>query len=380
MDERCGALAWGGSLIFGDIYAGRRVLVTGDTGFKGSWLALWLHELGATVAGYAIDVPTVPSHFEAAALGTRIRHFDGDIRDRTRFAAVVDEFAPELVFHLAAQALVRRSYAQPAETFEVNALGTLNVLEVLRERPMVRAAVLITSDKAYRNVEWTWGYRETDALGGEDPYSGSKGCAELIAYSYIHSFFKSNPALSRIATTRAGNVIGGGDWAPDRIVPDCVRAWAEHRSITVRNPRATRPWQHVLEPLSGYLWLGSQLWKREARVDGQAYNFGPDAAVNHPVDALIREMAQYWRGAEWHLDPAAGQGRPEATLLKLSCDKALADLGWRAVLSFSEAVRFTSEWYIHFYGRERRDMYDVSRAQIGEYCASACAHGLPWIT
>jgi CDP-glucose 4,6-dehydratase len=366
-------------LIFGGVYSGRRVLVTGDTGFKGSWLALWLHELGASVAGFAIDVPTVPSHFDAAALRAHVRHFDGDIRDRVRLAAVVDEFSPEIVFHLAAQALVRRSYAQPAETFEVNALGTLNVLEVLRERPAIRAAVLITSDKAYRNVEWPWGYRETDTLGGEDPYSGSKGCAELIAYSYVHSFFKPNSGLGRIATTRAGNVIGGGDWAPDRIVPDCMRAWATHESITVRNPRATRPWQHVLEPLSGYLGLGAQLWNREARVDGQSYNFGPDATVNEPVEALIREMAQYWPGAEWHVDPSAGKGRPEATLLKLSCDKALADLGWRAVLSFHDAVRFTSEWYLKFYNRERRDMFDVSREQIDEYCAAARTHGLPWI-
>ncbi|MEP6593237.1 MAG: CDP-glucose 4,6-dehydratase [Acidobacteriota bacterium] len=363
--------------MFAGTYRGRRVLVTGHTGFKGSWLAAWLSELGATVAGYACGVPTTPSHFEAAALRDRLADHVGDIRDRARLGQVLDEFAPEIVFHLAAQALVRQSYADPVTTFETNAIGTLNVLECARTRPGIRAVVLITSDKAYRNVEWVWGYRETDALGGDDPYSGSKACAELIAHSYVRSFFPLEGPLAAVATTRAGNVIGGGDWAADRIVPDCVRAWSAGQVVRLRHPQATRPWQHVLEPLSGYLALGARLWTRSGVEAGAAYNFGPDGTVNHPVEALMAAMARLWPEARWERDPGAAGAVKEAMLLKLCCDRALFELQWRPVLSFDECVRMTTEWYRDYYanpaGAPAR-----TQAQIGQYTALASERGLAW--
>lgn len=364
--------------MFAGVYAGRRVLVTGHTGFKGSWLSLWLLELGAEVAGFAIDIPTQPSNFEALGLGGRLRDYRGDIRDAARFAAAVDEFRPEIVMHLAAQAIVRRAYAEPHATFHVNTLGTVNVLETLRTRPWVRAAVIVTSDKAYRNVEWVWGYREEDRLGGEDPYSGSKGAAELAAYAYMHSFFLQDSAATAVATARAGNVIGGGDWAEDRIVPDCVRSWSEGRTVRVRHPRATRPWQHVLEPLSGYLLLASQLWQRSAAVAGQSYNFGPAMAEDQPVEELIRLMAEHWPAARWEVDADGLQGRPEARLLRLSCEKALADLRWHAALTFPETVAMTSHWYRRYYEGGGADMWEVALAQVADYCGKARARGLSW--
>src|SRR5437867_3482224 len=259
------------SLMFSNVYAGRRVLVTGHTGFKGSWLCTWLLELGADIAGYSLDIPTNPSNFEILALSQRLRHYQGDVRDREQLGRVFDEFRPEIVFHLAAQSPVRRSYCDPVTTFETNAIGTMNVLECMRQRAGVGVGVIITSDKCYRNVDWTWGYRENDALGGADPYSGSKGCAELITYSYVRSFFSGRQGAAAIATARGGNVIGGGDWTEDGLVPDCVRAWSKGDAAVIRHPEATRPWQHVLDALSGYLWLGSQLWCRNPQVVGEAY-------------------------------------------------------------------------------------------------------------
>jgi len=240
-----------------------------------------------------------------------------------------------------------------------------------------RAAVIITSDKCYRNVEWVWGYRENDRLGGEDPYSGSKGAAELITYSYMHSFFKE-PGSTAIATVRAGNVIGGGDWAEDRIVPDCVRSWSKGEAVTLRSPTSTRPWQHVLEPLSGYLCTGSQLYIGNPDIKNQSYNFGPDANVNQPVSELIRQFSSYWPKATWEIDTERTGNPPEARLLKLSCDKALSDLKWHAVLSFAETVRFTSQWYRHYYEVGETNMVDLTLAQIDEYCECAQREGLIW--
>jgi len=362
--------------MFGDLYSGRRVFVTGHTGFKGSWLCTWLLNLGADVAGYSLDVASEPSNFTAVGLAERIRHYVGDVRNREQLAESLDNFRPDCVFHLAAQALVRRSYEDPVQTFEVNTIGTMNVLECIRHRPWVQSAVIVTSDKCYRNVEWAWGYRETDVLGGEDPYGASKACAELIYNSYFHSYFKNGSSDCRVATARAGNVIGGGDWAEDRIVPDCVRSWSKGETAVIRSPNATRPWQHVLEPLSGYLWLGAKLWRREPKVVGESYNFGPSAIVDQSVRDLINAISRYWPDAEWAVHESAES--PEATLLKLSSDKALADLGWRTVLSFDETVRLTAEWYRRYYEQGAAGMFELAAEQIAAYCNLATEMGVHW--
>lgn len=359
----------------GDTYRGRTVLVTGHTGFKGSWLASWLRHLGAEVAGFSLGLPTEPCNFSVLDLGSRVRHYCGDIRERAAFAKVVDEFRPSIIFHLAAQALVQKSYADPATTFETNAMGMVSVLECLRARPWIEAAILITSDKAYRNDEWCWGYRETDALGGRDPYSASKSCADLIASAYYHSFLRNGP--SRVAVTRAGNVIGGGDWAENRIVPDCVRAWSSGRSAAVRNPRATRPWQHVLEPLSGYLWLGARLLAGQPALNGEAFNFGPEANVNQTVAQLLEAMAAKWPGVAWHVPHEAEQVAHEATLLKLSYDKALFHLQWKPVLQFNETVELTVDWYRQWH-EGKAPMYPFTLGQIDRYCELARARAARW--
>jgi CDP-glucose 4,6-dehydratase len=361
---------------FDNIYRGRRVLVTGHTGFKGSWLALWLLQLGAEVAGYSSDVPTTPANFELLDLKHRLRDFRGDTRDRVRLAEVINEFRPEMIFHLAAQSLVRRSYVDPVTTFETNVMGMVNVLECVRASPFIQAVVLITSDKVYRNDEWCWGYRETDTLAGRDPYSGSKSCADLVAHTYFHSFLNLTPV--QVATTRAGNVIGGGDWADDRIVPDCIRAWSKQIPATVRNPRATRPWQHVLEPLSGYLTIGAGLWQQQSGLNGEAFNFGPDSHVNQSVAELLEAMQARWPGAQWKVPDGAEQSRHEATLLRLSCDKALFLLNWRAALQFHETVAFTVDWYREW-DNKKSNIYDYSVDQIQQYCRMALTRGLTWI-
>ncbi|GFH62958.1 MAG: CDP-glucose 4,6-dehydratase [Candidatus Desulfovibrio kirbyi] len=368
--------------MFADSYTGRRIFITGHTGFKGSWLSAWLVRLGAVVRGYSDAVPTSPSHFAATNLADHIDDTRGDVRDRNGLTRAVQQFKPDIVFHLAAQALVRKSYDAPAETFETNMLGTLNALEAARRCDSVRALVVITSDKCYRNDEWVWGYRETDHLGGDDPYSASKGCAEIIAHSYIKSFFKDGPAC---ATTRAGNVIGGGDWATDRIVPDCARAWAANTPVSVRSPWATRPWQYVLEPLSGYLHLGTRLLNGEKTAfspHGQAYNFGPAADVNNTVAEITDALARHWPGFTAHTNADAHNGGKECTLLKLCCDKALAHLQWKATLDFEETLRYTAEWYRCFYkgegGKTPRDMLDFTLGQIAAYCTAAELREQSW--
>ncbi len=363
------------SIPFDDAYRGRRVLITGHTGFKGSWLALWLKQLGAEVGGFSLGLPTEPCGFDILGLAHHVRHYLGDIRDRAALEKVVDEFRPEIVFHLAAQSLVRRSYEDPVLTFETNAMGMVNLLECVRARSWISAVVLITSDKTYRNDEWCWGYRETDALGGRDPYSGSKSCADLIAHSYYHSFLQNGP--SRVAVTRAGNVIGGGDWAADRIVPDCIRAWSVGQSVAVRNPHATRPWQHVLEPLSGYLWLGARLLAQQAGINGEAFNFGPDAVVTETVAQLLEAMQKRWPGVHWSAIADLEGGGKEAGMLKLSCDKALFHLQWRAVLQFRETVEFTIDWYRSWH-EGRVDMREYTKGQIQRYNNIARGFGIAW--
>ena len=361
-------------LMFGHSYQGKRVLVTGHTGFKGSWLTHWLTRLGAEVAGYSLYIPSQPANFEVLGLQQRIAHHTGDVRDYAALAKVLADFRPELVFHLAAQAIVRKSYDEPKLTFDTNLGGTVNLLEALRATPSVTAAVLITSDKCYENVEWEWGYRETDRLGGKDPYSASKACAEIAISAYTRSYLA--PAGKYLASTRAGNVIGGGDWAADRIVPDCVRAWAEGKCAPLRSPQATRPWQHVLEPVGGYLWLGARLLAGDARAAGEAFNFGPPAQVNLPVAELVAEMAKQWPGARWEMSADAG-GKAEAGLLKLNCDKALARLDWRPALAFAEGVKLTAEWYARYYAGGQ-DMRALTDAQIDYYTGRATEQGIAW--
>jgi CDP-glucose 4,6-dehydratase len=367
--------------LFGAAYTGKRVLVTGHTGFKGAWLCEWLLSLGADVTGLSLPPPSEPSLFAQLGLARRLRHVVGDIQEPEVLRQTVAEAKPDFVFHLAAQALVRESYRRPRETFNVNAMGTLHLLEALRDVSQPCAAVFITTDKCYENREWHHGYRETDALGGRDPYSASKAAAELIIGSYRHSFFQNHPV--KIASSRAGNVIGGGDWAADRIVPDCIRALQKNKPIPVRNRRATRPWQHVLEPLSGYLWLGASLALPKLRLGdlpalASAFNFGPNRDANRTVRELVEEVLLHWPG-RWQdkTDPAAPH---EAGLLQLSTDKAAALLRWFPVWSFSEAVEQTVRWYRQA-GRftNPKSFQKLTRGQITQYIARARLARLPWV-
>lgn len=363
--------------MFNNIYNGKKVLITGHTGFKGSWLAAWLHSLGAEVAGFSLDPPTKTSHFELLNLSNNISDYRGDIRNRDSLKQAVVEFKPQIIFHMAAQALVRESYQNPVETFETNVMGMINILDLIRNQDTVEAAVLITSDKAYRNDEWCWGYRETDSLGGHDPYSSSKSCADLAATSFFESFLsKSN---TRIAIARAGNVIGGGDWAADRIVPDCVRAWSKGEIVSIRSPLATRPWQHVLEPLGGYLLLGAKLLLNQPNLDGEAFNFGPDSTVNQTVSELLQEMSVHWPGVKWEVPQGFESEGKEANLLKLSCDKVLFYLKWQAVLDFEETIKFTVDWYRNWLESDL-NIYEFTLSQINQYCKTAASKRNIWIS
>lgn len=362
----------------GRVYARKKVLVTGHTGFKGSWLSAWLLKLGAQVAGLSKNVPTTPSMFEVLGLRDRISHHFADIRDLAAVRAVIEKEQPDFVIHLAAQAIVSTSYTDPVETISTNTIGTMNILETLRSVASPCIAVLITSDKCYDNAEWVWGYRETDKLGGRDIYSGSKGAAELIIRSYVASFFDKPHSTVRIGVGRAGNVIGGGDWALDRIVVDCMRAWSQDRPVEIRSPRATRPWQHVLEPLSGYLTLGAALVEK-TELHGEAFNFGPRAEQNHTVLELISNLARLW-GYNSPEDAIRVTGNilfHEAGLLKLNCDKALFHLRWEPTLVYGETIRFVGDWYADYY-RRKEDMYRVTLAQIEEYESQGQARGRVW--
>lgn len=357
-------------------FSGANVLVTGHTGFKGTWLIAWLKQLGANVTGIGLDPATSPSHFAVANLADGMTDLRIDIRDRKAIEQAIVSVQPDFVFHLAAQALVRRSYDDPMETWQVNVLGTLHVLEALRKMDKPCAAVIITSDKCYDNVEWVWGYRENDALGGPDPYSASKGAAELAIRSHIKSYFPPATSKVRVCSARAGNVIGGGDWAADRIVPDCVRAWSADKTVELRNPHATRPWQHVLEPLSGYLNLAVALADR-SELHGEPFNFGPPAQQNHSVLALVREMALHWEQVRWQDVSQTAAGPYESGLLKLNCDKALFHLRWHAVMPFEDTVRMTAQWYRAYY-QNRGGISATTTAQIEAYVAAAKQQGLEW--
>jgi len=360
-----------------DVYKGKKVLVTGHTGFKGSWLVAWLQKLGAEVVGVSDNIPTEPSNYLVSNVGMNIKDERLDICDALALREVIAKSQPDFVFHLAAQALVRQSYEHPIKTLAVNAIGSANLLDALRtiNKPVV--AVMITSDKVYENKEWLWGYRETDGLGGMDPYSASKGMAELAIKAYVQSYFNTKDNNVRVGITRAGNVIGGGDWAKDRIVPDCMKAWSKGETVDIRSPDSTRPWQHVLEPLSGYLSLGAELYQSNGK-HGQAYNFGPPANQNRPVRDLIDEMSRSWGNIHWNDTSKDFQGHHEAGLLKLNCDKALHDLKWSPAMKFEQTIQMTVEWYKEYYQNKEQSMHDFTLSQIDNYMFIASECGLSW--
>jgi CDP-glucose 4,6-dehydratase len=343
----------------------RRVFLTGHTGFKGGWLATWLLSLGAEVKGYGLTPETRPSYFESCELGRRMESIIGDVRDRHKLACELRNFEPEVVFHLAAQPIVRRSYREPVETFAVNVMGTVHFLEAARDLPSLRSIVIVTSDKCYENRDWVWGYREDDRLGGHDPYSASKACTELVVRAYSHSFFVESAPRVGLATVRAGNVIGGGDWSEDRLVPDAMRAFLRRESLVIRNPRAVRPWQHVLEPLRGYLCLAERLYHEPGKFCG-AWNFGPRDEDAIPVAALVEKVIEHLGSGEWRSEQAHEQLR-ESHQLRLDSARAGFLLGWRPAFTIDEAVEATIAWYRKAQFSSPPELYETSNEQLLTY-------------
>lgn len=325
---------------------GKRVLLTGHTGFKGSWLSLWLQSMGAQVVGYALAPPTNPSLFEMAEVGQGMTSILGDVRDSAKLQAIFAQYGPEIVIHLAAQPLVRYSYQNPVETYATNVMGTVHLLEAVRNTPGVKVVINVTSDKCYENREWVWGYRENEPMGGYDPYSNSKGCVELVSASYRASFFNASSYAQHgvaLATARAGNVIGGGDWAPDRLIPDILGAFEQGKCVDIRNPQAIRPWQHVMEPLRGYLTLAERLFEQGPNF-AEGWNFGPHDDDAKPVSWIVAQLAALWdTDAQWQID--AGERPHEANYLKLDISKARSRLGWQPVLRLDDALRLVVDWY-----------------------------------
>ncbi|MDP2815557.1 MAG: CDP-glucose 4,6-dehydratase [Rectinemataceae bacterium] len=348
-------------------WRGKRVFLTGHTGFKGAWMSIWLIELGAEVWGYALDPPTEPSLFEKAGLATRMHSIYGDIRDRESLKRALEKAKPEVIIHMAAQPLVRLSYEQPLLTYETNVMGTANLLEAIRGCESMRAVVLVTTDKCYENKEWDWGYRENEPLGGYDPYSSSKACAEIVAAAYRSSFF--NPKdygrthNVAIATARAGNVIGGGDWAKDRLVPDIVKAIGESRKVFIRSPESIRPWQYVLEPLAGYLLLSERLYTKGVEF-AEAWNFGPYDSDVKPVGWIVDQLCKRWPGAAGFESDTAPKPH-EALYLKLDCSKAINRLGWKPTWSLETALAKIVEWNLA--NLQKEDMYALTVSQIQEF-------------
>ncbi len=350
--------------MYNNVYAGKTVLVTGHTGFKGSWLSIWLTMLGAKVVGYALEPYSPRDNYNASHLEKHLyADIKGDIRDSEALEKTIAEYKPEIIFHLAAQALVRPSYKNPKYTYETNVMGTLNVLEAIRKFDFVKTAIMITSDKCYENVEQIWGYKETDRMGGYDPYSSSKGCAELLISSYRNSYFNPKDYEKHgkaIASVRAGNVIGGGDWSEDRLIPDCIRFIEEGKDIEIRRPGATRPWEHVLEPLSGYLRVGQKLIE-EPHKYAEGFNFGPKIECNKTVREVVEHIIKYYGKGRVVYTPTPDMVH-ENTLLSLDVTKAYKVLGWESKLSFWEAIEFTVDWYKEALHND--DMFEYCKKQI----------------
>jgi CDP-glucose 4,6-dehydratase len=354
---------------FREFWAGRRVFLTGHTGFKGSWLSIWLKDLGADLTGFALVPPTEPSLFEAADVSSGMTSIIGDIRDAELLAKALCDARPEVVIHMAAQPIVRLSYEQPVETYSVNVMGLVHLFEAVRKSPGVRAVVNVTSDKCYENREWVWGYRESEPMGGHDPYSSSKGCAELVTAAYRRSFFNLDNYGQHgiaLASARAGNVLGGGDWARDRLIPDIMRAIEAGQPVKIRNPNAIRPWQHVLEPLSGYLTLAQKLYEAGPAF-AEGWNFGPPEADARPVQWIVERLTQMWgEGALWELD-SRGNSLHEAHYLKLDCSKARAALGWKPIWVLEQSLSMITDW--HKSALQSEDMCAKTLAQIRKYQA-----------
>jgi CDP-glucose 4,6-dehydratase len=350
-------------------WKGKKVFLTGHTGFKGSWLSLWLHKLGAEVTGYALDPPTSPSLFELAGVDRLVTSVIADVRDLQTLSRALLHAQPGIVIHMAAQPIVRDSYKVPVETFDINVMGTVNVLEAVRACKTVGAVINVTTDKCYENKEWIWGYRENEPLGGYDPYSSSKACSELVTAAYRSSFF--NPEEHDVhgvalASARAGNVIGGGDWASDRLVPDCIRAVLNGEAIKIRNPKAVRPWQHVLEPLSGYLVLAQKLYEKGPRYVG-AWNFAPDDSDAVPVETIVKRMCTRWgRGASYEV--AKGKHPHEAHYLRLDCSKSKMELGWRPRWQLNTTIDSIVAWTRAY--KQGHDVKKTCLKQIDEYSRS----------
>jgi CDP-glucose 4,6-dehydratase len=360
--------------MFSNEYKDKKIFVTGNTGFKGSWLAFWLMNMGASVLGNSLNLPTDPNHHEI--LNLDFETIVGDIRDLKKLQNAIKSFQPDIVFHLAAQSLVRKSYQRPVETFETNIMGTVNTFEACRQSSSVRAIINVTSDKCYENREWIWGYRETDSVGGYDPYSASKGCAEIITDSYRRSFFPVDKYReiheTLVVSVRAGNVIGGGDWGEDRLVPDIIRAASNNEKIQIRSPHAIRPWQHVLEPLSGYLLLGQHLLEGAKEFSG-AWNFSPSDEGHRNVLAVVRELQKHWSNINYQIE-VDEKNLHEASLLKLDCSKAYSNLNWRPVWDSFATFAKTATWYKEFY--ESGNI--VNGRQLTEYVTDAKQNQISW--
>jgi len=346
-----------------EFWQNKQILITGHTGFKGSWLSLWLQSLGANVIGYALNPPTQPSLFAIADVAQGMISITGDIRNLEKLQGIMAQYQPQIVIHMAAQPIVRYSYEHPLETYTTNIIGTANLLEAVRHTESVKVVVSITSDKCYENKESVWGYRENETMGGKDPYSSSKGCAELIISAYRHSYFTPQNDESHgiaLASVRAGNVIGGGDWAKDRLIPDIIRAIQAQKPVLIRNPQSTRPWQHVLEPLNGYLTVAEHLWEEGVKY-AEAWNFGPNDDDAKPVSWIVQRLTHLWGdGASWHLDQK--EHPHEDHYLKLDCSKAKARLGWKPKLSLAVALEWIVEFYQGYF--QQQDMRQLTQAQI----------------
>ncbi len=352
--------------MFRNIFRNRTVLITGHTGFKGSWLSIWLKTLGANVVGYALEPYTQRDNFVVTGLKNKITHVIGDIRDFRSLNRVFEESQPEIVFHLAAQPIVGKSYANPKETYDINVGGTVNLLECCRLSNSVRTIINVTSDKCYENREWIWGYRENDSIGGYDPYSSSKGCSELVTSAYRNSFFNMNDSKEHkksLSSVRAGNVIGGGDWQQARIIPDCIRALENNKAIEIRNPNAIRPWQYVLEPLGGYLLLASNMYKEPGEFCG-AWNFGPDDGSVVSVSKIANMVTFCWGSGSW-IDVSGKEEPHEANLLSLDIAKARSYLNWHPVWNIEKAIEATVDWYRNY---QLMNAYKICLSQIEEYC------------